>query len=142
VYGWVPSTKKSSTPVTVTVCGTSQFAAVNTTLAGETVPSVASLDESGTVTSAVGCEVRTSVKATDVPVSEAENPLGAPTVKSREDYSAVSTVLPVTVSEVAEMVVVPGATAVARPPASMVATAVLDDAQVTEAVRSCVEASE
>ena len=66
--------------MTVTVCGTFQFAAVNVTLAGETVPSVVSLDESGIVTSAVGCEVSTTVKVTDVPASEVEVPLGAPTV--------------------------------------------------------------
>jgi hypothetical protein len=53
----------------------------------------------------------------------------------------VSVVFPVTVPEVAEMVVVPVARVVARPPAAMVAVAVLDDAQVTEAVRFCVELS-
>jgi hypothetical protein len=52
--------------------------------------------------------------------------------------ATVSVVLPTTVPEVAEMVVVPVATAVARPPAAMVAVAVLDDAQVAEAVRFCV----
>jgi hypothetical protein len=51
----------------------------------------------------------------------------------------VSVVLPVTEPEVAEMVVVPTATPVARPPAAMVAAAVFVDAQVTEAVRFCVE---
>jgi len=53
----------------------------------------------------------------------------------------VSVVLPTTLPEVAEIVVVPTATVVARPPAAMVAVAVLDDAQVTEVVRSCVELS-
>jgi hypothetical protein len=53
----------------------------------------------------------------------------------------VSVAFPVTVPEVAEMVVVPIATVVARPPAAMVAVAVLDEAHVAVTVRSCVEAS-
>ncbi len=59
----------------------------------------------------------------------------------RRHQRAVSVVLPVTVPEVAEMVVVPAATAVARPPAAIVAVAVLLDAHVAVAVRSCVEPS-
>jgi hypothetical protein len=54
----------------------------------------------------------------------------------------VSTVLPLTMPEVAEMVVVPTATVVARPPAAIVAAAGFVDAQVTVAVRFCVEPSE
>ncbi len=43
----------------------------------------------------------------------------------------VSTVLPITPFNVAEIVVVPAATAVARPPAVIVAVAVLEEAHVT-----------
>ncbi len=62
--------------MTVTVCGVSQFAAVKVTLAGETTPSVVSLDASGIVTSAVGCDVRTIVNATDSPDSDVKTPVG------------------------------------------------------------------
>jgi hypothetical protein len=62
-------------------------------------------------------------------------------METSEAGSTASVVFPVTVPEVAEMVVVPTATVVARPPAAMVAVAVLDDAQVAEAVRFCVEPS-
>src|SRR5262249_40380078 len=54
VYAMLPSTMASSTPVTVTVCGTFQLALVNVTLAGATVPSVKSLDDSPIVTFAAG----------------------------------------------------------------------------------------
>ena len=54
----------------------------------------------------------------------------------------VSVVLPVTDPEVAEIVVVPPATPVARPDALTVATAGADDAQVTCSVRFCVLPSE
>ncbi len=54
VYATAPSTPKSSTPVTVTVCAVFQFPDVNVTDAGATVPSVKSLDESPIVTFAVG----------------------------------------------------------------------------------------
>ena len=45
-----PSSRVSSTPVTVTVCGTFQFAAVKVSEAGATVPSVTSLELMPTVT--------------------------------------------------------------------------------------------
>jgi hypothetical protein len=77
--------------VTVTVCATFQFAAVNTTLAGETVPSVVSVEESGIVTLAVGCEVRTRVKVTDPPASDVEVPLGVPTVIAAASLSVFVT---------------------------------------------------
>ena len=54
--GDVAVVQASSTPVTVTVCATFQFAVVNVRLAGETVPSVVSLELSPIVTSAVGCD--------------------------------------------------------------------------------------
>ena len=53
----LPSSRASLTPVTVTVCGTFQFAAVKVRLAGRTVPSVVSLELRPIVTSAVGCVV-------------------------------------------------------------------------------------
>jgi hypothetical protein len=70
--------------------------------------------------------------------------LGLAGVTAMETSAApctVSVVLPVTVPEVAEMVVVPTATAVARPPAAIVAAAVFVDAQIAVAVRFCVEPS-
>jgi hypothetical protein len=61
------------------------------------------------------------------------------------DWSAadvtVRTVDPTIAPEVALMVLVPTATAVANPPELMVAVAVVPDAQVTEAVRFCVVVS-
>ena len=54
----------------------------------------------------------------------------------------VRVVEPVISLSVAEMVVVPVATAVARPAALTVATALLEEAQVTWLVMSCVLASE
>src|ERR1019366_2589416 len=50
----------------------------------------------------------------------------------------VNTVEPLIAPEVALIVLVPTATPLARPPAAMVATVVVPDAQVTEAVRFCV----
>jgi hypothetical protein len=46
----------SGCPVTRTVCTTFQFAGVNTTCGWLTRPSFTLLEESGIVTSAVGCE--------------------------------------------------------------------------------------
>ncbi len=54
VYAMLPSTIGSSTPVTVTTCGVFQVAGVIVTLAGDTVPSVRSLDDSAITTSATG----------------------------------------------------------------------------------------
>jgi hypothetical protein len=54
VYAWSPSWTASSTPVTVTVCGVAQFAAVKVSDAGATVPSAVWLELSAIVTSAVG----------------------------------------------------------------------------------------
>ena len=59
----------SSTPATVTVRGTLQLPVVKVTLAGETVPSVTSLLDSPTVTSAVGRLVRTIVNVAVPPAS-------------------------------------------------------------------------
>jgi hypothetical protein len=79
---------------------------------------------------AVNCWVRPAETIGFAGVTAMEASTGAKTV---------SVVLPMMLPEVAEMVVVPTATVVARPLAAMVAAAVFVDAQVTEAVRFCVE---
>ena len=90
-YAMVPSTTKSSTPVTVTVCAIFQFAAVNVSAAGKTVPSVASLDESGIVTSAVGWLVRTTVNVAVPPISVVVRPDVGVTVTPTVSLSVVET---------------------------------------------------
>ena len=62
------------TPVTVTVCGTFQFALVKVRLAGLTVPSVVSLELRPIVTSAVGCVFSTTVKVAVPPASVVVRP--------------------------------------------------------------------
>jgi len=57
-------------------------------------------------------------------------------------FCTVNVVLPLILPSVAETVVVPTATAVASPVALMVATAVVDEDQVTWLVRFCVLVSE
>ena len=64
----VPSTRSSSAPVTVTVCGVSQFAGVKVTLAG-TVASPVSSDVIVRTTSDVGCASSTTVNMSVVPDS-------------------------------------------------------------------------
>ena len=64
----VPSTRSSSTPVTVMVCGVSQFAAVKVTLAG-TVASPVSSDVIVRTTSEVGSASRTIVNVSVLPDS-------------------------------------------------------------------------
>ena len=76
----LPSSRLSSTPVTVTVCGVFQLADVNVTEVGLTVPSVVSLLLSPTVTSAVGCAVSTTVNVAVPPASVVVNPLVGVTV--------------------------------------------------------------
>ena len=61
-------------PVTVTVCGRLQSEAVNVMLAGDTVPSPASLLAMGTVTSAAGWLVSTSVNDAPCPASSVTRP--------------------------------------------------------------------
>ena len=51
----------SSPALTVTIRSVAQFDVVNTTLAGVTVTSVSACPLTVTVTSAVGCEVSTTV---------------------------------------------------------------------------------
>src|SRR2546426_7396139 len=70
----LPSTIGSSTPVTVTVCATFQFAVVNVSDAGATVPSVRSFDDNPTVTFAVGWLVKTTVNVAAPPASVVVNP--------------------------------------------------------------------
>ena len=74
-----PSSTSSFTPVTVTVCGVAQLAAVKVRLAGATVPSVVSLLEIPVETSAVGSAFRTTVKVA-VPPASVVLPLIADTV--------------------------------------------------------------
>src|ERR1035441_5965014 len=64
-----PSITRSSTPVTVTVCGVFQLLVVNVRLAGETVPSVKSLDDRLSVTLAIGWLESATVKVAVVPDS-------------------------------------------------------------------------
>ena len=69
----LPSSRLSSTPVTVTVCGVLQFADVNVSEAGLTVPSVVSLELTAMVTSAVGWLSSTTVKVAVPPASVVVN---------------------------------------------------------------------
>ncbi len=73
-YATLPSTTKSFTPVTVTVCAVFQFAGVNITEAGATVPSVKSLDESPIATLAVGWLVSAIVNVAVPPPSVVVRP--------------------------------------------------------------------
>ena len=70
----MPSSRTSSTPVTVTVCGAFQLAAVKVRLAGATVPSVVSLEDRPMVTSAVGWVLSTTVKVAVPPASVVVRP--------------------------------------------------------------------
>ena len=64
----VPSTRLSSTPVTVTVCGVSQLAFVNVRVL-VTVASPVSLEDIAKTTSDDGWALRTTVNVSVVPVS-------------------------------------------------------------------------
>jgi len=92
VYVTSPSTTPSFTPVTDTVCGVFQFAVVNVTLAGETVPSLVSLDVKPIVTSAVGWLVRTIVNVSVPPPSVVVRPLVGSTVIPAVSLSEIWTV--------------------------------------------------
>src|SRR5580765_8743468 len=86
-----PSTNGSSTPVIVTVCGTFQSASVNTTLAGETVPSVVSLLASANDTSATGWLRSASVNVAVAPDSLVTSPaVGVTTTPAVSSSSFVS----------------------------------------------------
>ena len=64
----VPSMRLSSTPVTVTVCGVSQFAEVNVS-DPDIVASPVSLDVNAITTSDVGCASSTTVNVSVPPAS-------------------------------------------------------------------------
>ena len=81
----------SSTPVTVTVCGVLQLPVVKVRVAGATVPSVVSLELRPMVTSAVGCEARTTVKVAVPPASVVVRPLVGVTVMPAASLSVVVT---------------------------------------------------
>ena len=66
----VPSKRASSTPVAVTVCGVFQLADVKVRLAGLTVASPVSPLDTSITTSEAGCALKTTVKASVVPVSD------------------------------------------------------------------------
>ena len=76
--------------MTVTVCGVFQFAAVNVTLAGLTVPSDGLLELSPIVTSAVGCEFSTIVKVAVPPLSVVVRPKVGLTVMPAVSLSMLS----------------------------------------------------
>src|SRR5437867_2196113 len=70
----LPSTIGSSTPVTVTVCATFQFAVVKIGRAAGRVSSVRSLDDNPIVTYAVGWLGRTTVNVAVPPPSVVVSP--------------------------------------------------------------------
>ena len=87
----VPSTNPSSTPVTVTVCGVSQSAAVKVTLAG-TVASPGSSDVIVRTTSEVGSASRTTVNMSVLPDSSTSvDPSVSSIVNPATSSSRVST---------------------------------------------------
>ena len=70
----LPSSRKSSTPVTVTVWAVFQVAGVNVTLAGATAPSVTSVVASPMLTLAAGWLFSTTVKVAVPPASVVTRP--------------------------------------------------------------------
>ena len=90
-YATSPSSSTSSPPVTVTVWGMFQLAAVKVSEATETAPSVGSELERLIVTSAVGCEVRTTVKVAAPPASVMASPDVGVTVMPAVSSSAFVT---------------------------------------------------
>ena len=82
----------SSTPVTVTVCGVSQFELVNVSAVGETVASPVSPDETLMTTSLDGWVLSTTVNVSVDPASETVvAPPDAEMVTPAESLSAVVT---------------------------------------------------
>ncbi len=71
-----------------------------------------------------------------------EGDAGVTAIETRAAAVTVMVVDPVMLPELALMVVVPTATALARPLAEMVATVVAEELQVTVAVKFCVLPSE
>ena len=74
VYPIGPSSRSSSTPVTVTVCGMSQFATPKVSGAAGTVPSPASLLTRLMITSCVGATARLTSKVAVPPPSVVVRP--------------------------------------------------------------------
>ncbi len=72
---------RSSTPVTVTVWGRFQLAAVKVRAAGETEPSVVRFEARAMETLAVGWELSTTVKVAVPPASVVRSPEVGVTVK-------------------------------------------------------------
>src|SRR5258705_473011 len=85
----LPSTIGSFTPVTVAVCVRFQFAVVNVSEAGATVPSVRSLDDNPIVTFAVGWVVKTTRSEAGRPGTEG----GSPGVRFHENTAKSLSVL-------------------------------------------------
>src|ERR1043166_2422032 len=91
VYGRSPSCTASSTPVTVTVWGVLQSAAVNVRLAGAAGASAASLEPTATATSAVGWLVSTTVNVAVPPASVVTSPVVGETVMPAASSSVFDT---------------------------------------------------
>ena len=90
-YEMSPSSTTSLTPVTVTVRGVFQLAAVNVRLDTLTVPSVVSLELRPIVTSAVGCDVNTTVNVAVPPASVVVRPKVGVTVMPAASLSVLVT---------------------------------------------------
>ena len=69
VVSWLPSSMVSSTPVTITVRVVSQLPFVNVNVAGDTVASSVSADETATTTSERGWVVNTTSNVSMEPFS-------------------------------------------------------------------------
>ena len=90
-YATLPSTTKSSTPVRVTVCALFQFADVNVTDDGATVPSAVFELLNPIVTFAVGWLVSTTVNVAVPPASVVVRPLVGLTVIPAASLSVLVT---------------------------------------------------
>ena len=90
VVFWLPSTRLSSTPVTVTVCAALQVIGVNVSEATLTVASPVSALLTRITTFESGSASRTTVKVSVVPVSDTEvEPLDSTTLKPAASSSVV-----------------------------------------------------
>ena len=90
-YATAPSAIASSTPVTVTVRGTFQLAAVKVRLETLTMPSVTSFEATAMVTSAAGWLLRTTVKLAVPPASVVSRPATGVTVTPEASLSVFVT---------------------------------------------------
>ena len=93
LYVTSPSATKSLTPVTITVCGVSALAFVKVRLEGDTVPSLASLEDSPIETSLVGTRFSTTVNVAVRPAPSASvvtSPLAGFTVMPRLEKAGSS----------------------------------------------------